>query len=81
MEQNDEGNMRPRIGVFGAHRGMAMIKTLLVYPEAELVAVCDVHKPSLERVKEKADEAGMKVALYKNFEDFIKYDMDASCFG
>lgn len=69
--------MKTRIGVFGAHRGMSMIKMLLAYPEAELVAVCDMHVPSLNKVKERAEQANMNVALYENFEDFIKHDMDA----
>lgn len=69
--------MKPRIGVFGAHRGMSMIKMLLGYPEAELVAVCDMHLPSLEKVKERAEQANMTVALYESFEDFIQHEMDA----
>ena len=44
--------MKTKIGVFGAHRGMSMIKMLLAYPGAELVAVCDKHVPSLrERIE------------------------------
>ena len=69
--------MKPRIGVFGAHRGMSMIKMLLGYPEAELVAVCDMHVPSLEKVRERAQQANMDVALYECFDDFIKHEMDA----
>ena len=69
--------MKPRIGVFGAHRGMSMIKMLLAYPEAELVAVCDKHVPSLNRVKERAEAAGMEVALYEDFESFFGHPMDA----
>ena len=69
--------MKLRIGVFGAHRGKAMIQTLLSYPAAELVAVCDMHVPSLEEVRIMADDAGMEVALYENFEDFFKHEMDA----
>ena len=69
--------MKPRIGVFGAHRGMSMIRMLLAYPEAELVAVCDKYVPSLEQVKQEAEAAGMNPALYESFEDFIRHDMDA----
>ncbi len=69
--------MKTRVGVFGAHRGMSMIKVFLAYEEAELVAVCDRHKPSLDLVQEKAEEAGMDVALYESFDDFIQHDMDA----
>ena len=69
--------MKLKIGVFGAHRGMSMIKMLLAYPEAELVAVCDKHVPSLQKVKERAEQNNMQVALYESFDDFIKHDMDA----
>lgn len=68
---------KTKIGVFGAHRGMAMIDMLLAYPEAELVAVCDMHKPSLEKVRIKAEKANMSVALYEKFEEFEKHEMDA----
>ena len=44
-----------KIGVFGAHRGMTMIKVLSDYPEAKLVAVCDKYEPLLESVKKVSD--------------------------
>ena len=69
--------MKLKIRVFGAHRGKAMIKTLLSYPAAELVAVCDMHVPSLESVRKMAEDAGMEVALYENFDDFFQHEMDA----
>lgn len=69
--------MKPRIGVFGAHRGMSMIQVLLAYPEAELVAVCDKYVPALGRVRDAAEKAGMQVALYESFDDFLCHDMDA----
>lgn len=66
-----------KIGVFGAHRGMTMIKVLSDYPEAKLVAVCDKYEPLLESVKKVADEHHTTVATYTDFEDFIHHDMDA----
>lgn len=69
--------MKIKVGVFGAHRGMSMIDVFLAYEEAELVAVCDRYLPSLEEVKKKAEEAGIEVALYESFDDFIAHDMDA----
>lgn len=67
-----------RIGVFGAYRGMTMIRVLLDHPDATLVAICDKFVPALEKAKKAADEAGLKnLALYENFEDFFKHDMDA----
>ena len=66
-----------KVGVFGAYRGMTMISVLAAHPDAELVAVCDKYVPALEKVKSVADENGISVALYENFEDFSKHDMDA----
>ncbi len=39
--------------------------------------MCDKYEPLLDRVKERAEEYGTTVALYNNFEDFFKHDMDA----
>ena len=66
-----------KIGVFGGGRGIVMIDALLHHPYAELVAVCDRYEPLLDRAKEKAEEYGVEIALYTNFEDFIACDMDA----
>ncbi len=66
-----------KIGVFGGYRGFTMIKQIMNSTEAELVAVCDKYQPVLEKVQKAAEEAGITVALYNNFEDFIKHDMDA----
>ena len=66
-----------KIGVFGAHRGMTMIRVLAKHPHATLVAVCDKYTPLLDKVKALADEHGLDVALYPDFEDFFKHDMDA----
>ena len=66
-----------KVGVFGAYRGMTMINVLLNHPEAELVAICDKYVPALQDAGKKAEEAGLKIALYENFEDFFKHDMDA----
>ncbi|MBE5867875.1 MAG: Gfo/Idh/MocA family oxidoreductase [Lachnospiraceae bacterium] len=68
--------MKPRIGVFGAYRGMDMIDVFMAYPEAELVAVCDKHIPTLEKVRAKAEQKGLDVALYEKFDDFIEHEMD-----
>ncbi|MBE6886247.1 MAG: Gfo/Idh/MocA family oxidoreductase [Ruminococcaceae bacterium] len=66
-----------KVGVLGAARGRSMIDVLFSHPEAELVAVCDWFRPLLDSVGEAAEEKGLKVALYDDFEDFIKCDMDA----
>lgn len=66
-----------KVGVFGANRGKTMIDVLADHPEAELVAVCDKYKPLLDEIKKLSDEKNMHVAVYENFEDFFKHDMDA----
>ncbi len=66
-----------KIGVFGGHRGFTMIDQLLNHPHAELVAVCDKYTPLLDKVTKAAEEHNITVAVYTDFEDFIKHDMDA----
>lgn len=66
-----------KIGVFGAYRGKTMIDVLVHYREAQLVAVCDRYQPALDKIRKATKEAGMDVALYTDFDDFIKHDMDA----
>lgn len=69
--------MSVKIGVFGAFRGMVMIDVLTHWRDADLVAVCDKYEPVLEKVRKKAEDAKMNVALYKDFDEFINHDMDA----
>lgn len=66
-----------KIGVFGAYRGMTMISVLIHHPDAELVAVCDKYEPALRKAGEAAEKVGMSIALYTDFEDFFRHDMDA----
>ncbi len=66
-----------KIGVFGAYRGMTMISVLIHHPDAELVAVCDKYEPALKKAGEAAEKVGMHIALYTDFEDFFRHDMDA----
>ncbi len=66
-----------KIGVLGAYRGKTMIDVLMVYKEAQLVAVCDKFQPALDKIDAQAKSLGMNVALYTNFDDFLKHDMDA----
>jgi predicted dehydrogenase len=70
-------NQKVKIGVFGAYRGMTMINVLLRHPDAELVAICDKYVPALQKAENAAKEAGLNIALYENFEDFFRHDMDA----
>lgn len=66
-----------KIGVFGAHRGMTMVHQLLNNPYAELVAVCDKHRPTLDACGKTAEDNGVKITLYEKFDDFFNHDMDA----
>ena len=66
-----------RVGVFGGYRGARMVEQLLDHPHAEVVAVCDQYSEVLEKVRKTAEVAGVEVALYASFDDFIKHDMDA----
>ena len=70
-------NKKLRVGVFGACRGKTMISVLAYHPDAVLVAVCDKYRPLLAEVDQLATEAGLDVALYENFDDFMNHDMDA----
>lgn len=70
--------MSLKIGVMGAYRGKTMIDVLMVYREAELVAICDKFEPALENVKRQAEELGLtEIAYYTDFDEFLKHDMDA----
>lgn len=66
-----------KVGVFGAYRGMTMIRALAYHPDATLVAVCDKYRPALDEVGKLAREACLDVRLYEDFEDFFHEDMDA----
>ncbi|NLX93722.1 MAG: Gfo/Idh/MocA family oxidoreductase [Clostridiales bacterium] len=70
-------NNKLKVGVFGAFRGKTMINVLAKHPGAQLVAVCDKHRPLLDKVEKSAEEIGITVAVYEDFEDFFKHDMDA----
>lgn len=67
-----------KIGVFGAGRGMTMIRQILDSGDAVLTAVCDKYQPLLDQCRKEADRAGAEgLAIYNNFDDFMKHDMDA----
>ena len=64
-----------RVGVLGAFRGTSMINYCKIADNAEVVAICDKWKEGLD-IQKKSNE-GLNIAYFDNFEDFIKYDMDA----
>jgi predicted dehydrogenase len=70
-------SQKVKVGVFGGGRGQTMISVMSKHPDAELVAICDSYQPKLDQCKAIADEAGCKVELYQDFEQFMQHDMDA----
>lgn len=64
-----------RVGVLGAFRGTGMINYCKISDNAEVVAICDKWKYGLEMQEQ--NNKGMNIAYFDNFDDFIKYDMDA----
>lgn len=63
-----------KIGVIGAGRGKTMMKYCNVAENAELVAVCDKWIDGLKLAKQ---HIGENVALYTDYDEFLKHDMDA----
>ena len=49
-----------------------MIQVLLHHPDAELVAVCDKYVPLLEQARKNAEAAGLSIACFEDFDDFLK---------
>ena len=66
-----------KVGVFGGARGHAMMDVLFDHPHAELTAVCDKYQPLLDKVAKEAEEKGLSVGLFTNFDDFLSSDLDA----
>ncbi len=64
-----------KIGVFGAGRGSAMMGYCKSAENAELVAICDKREEALEAKKKEFE--GYDIAYFTDFDEFIKYDMDA----
>lgn len=64
-----------RIGVLGGYRGGAMIEYCKNSNNAELVAICDKNEEVIKR--QKAKKGGENLTYYKDFDEFLKHDMDA----
>ena len=64
-----------RIGVLGAYRGTSMINYCKRADHAEVVAICDKSPEALGAQREAA--AGLNIAFYDCFDEFIEHDMDA----
>lgn len=70
-------NKKIRVGVFGAARGLTMIRMLANHPDAELVAVCDRYEPLFEPCRRLEQETGAKITYYQDFDSFFEHDFDA----
>lgn len=64
-----------RIGVLGGFRGGSMIRYCKEAQNAEVVAICDKSSKVLDR--QKAENVGLDVTYYSDFDSFIRHDMDA----
>ena len=62
-----------KIGIFGAGRGADLAKNFLML-NCDVVALCDSRE---DRLKKGASYLSDDVAIYTDFDEFIKHDMDA----
>lgn len=63
-----------KLGVLGAGRGVALANYCKNADNAQLVAVCENYEPLLNNAKKLY---GADVKFFTDFDEFIKYDMDA----
>lgn len=71
------GNKKVKIGVFGAGRGMVLLRILAEHPDAEVTAVCDINEEYLKTCSRIAVETDSNLALYSDFDKFFEHEMDA----
>ena len=64
-----------KIGVLGAYRGTSMINYCEVSKSAEVVAICDKSDIVINKQKEILKDD--RITYYKDFDEFLKHDMDA----
>ena len=64
-----------KIGVIGGYRGTSMINYCKLVDHAEVVAICDKSDEVIEAQKKGAE--GFDITFYKDFDEFLKHDMDA----
>ncbi len=69
-------NERVRLGFIGvANRGGQLLTAILEHADAEVAALCDVHKPTLAKANQRLDG---KAATYEDFRKLIeRRDLDA----
>ncbi len=64
-----------RIGVVGGFRGTSMVHALKEIDFARIVAICDFNEAVLK--EQKKYNEGLDIKYFKDFEDLLKYDVDA----
>ena len=64
-----------KIGLLGVGRGHVLLDYCKDAANAELVAVCDAHEESLEKIKKELNSDS--ITYYTDYEAFIQHDMDA----
>ncbi len=72
-------NDRVRIGMIGVgNRGGQLLDAFLANPDAQVVAICDIYKPHLEKTAARFGKLGKKVDSYSDFRKLIERpDLDA----
>ena len=68
-----------RVGVIGAAgRGTSVMHGFMKYPDVEIVAICDVYQPHLDRAVASVAERGGKAEGYSDFRKLLeRKDIDA----
>jgi predicted dehydrogenase len=78
-------NERIRLGFIGVgNRGGQLLDATFPHADAEIVAICDVYKPHMDKAAEKiaAKNGGKKVDQYKDFREMLaRKDIDAVVIG
>ena len=64
---------KPRIGIFGASRGISIAENLLLQ-DCEIAALCDFNRKRLLQGKE---DLGLDIPVFEDFDTFIGQDLDA----
>lgn len=69
---------RIKVGILGATRGMQMLaQGLRGSDKAEVAAICENYPPALENARARAQEMGVSLRTYTEFDDMLASDIDA----
>ena len=78
-QQSVGANDRLRVGMIGVgNRGSQLLDAFFANSDAQVVAICDIYKPHLEKTAARFDKLGKKVDQYHDFRKLIERpDLDA----